>query len=224
MRTKALILSAVFCAMGAVSVLAQNVYSVNVVGYTTVTITNAYALIANQLTDNAGDLATNHIPTAATGTIIYKYNPSTGIYASITRIPTGWQGATTMTLAPGEGVFVKKPTAAPSLTLTFVGEVMQTSTHGDAGMNNAVLAGYDIYSAIVPQAGGITTVHQYPVPPTSGSDQVFKYNPALGTYLPYSYSSTGTRWLPTEPQLAVNEAFWIRAANAKDWIRTFDVN
>jgi hypothetical protein len=187
---------------------------VNVVGYTTVTVTNAYVLIANQLDDGAGNYATNHIPTAPTGVILYKYNPATSSYTSLTRIPSGWTGTTTMTLAPGEGVFVKKQAGATPLTLTFVGEVLQGELH------NPVTQGYDIYSAMVPQQGGIQAVHNYI--PING-DQVFRFRPTTGTYTTYTRGPVG--WLPPgEPVLEVNEAVWIKSNSAKDWARTFTVN
>jgi len=214
MRTKALILSAIVCAGGLVSAVAQNVYSVNVVGYTTVTVTNAYVLLANQLDDGAGNAVTNHIPTATQGTQVFKYNPLTGGYATLTRLPTSWSGATTMTMAPGEGVFFKKATSVGSQTLTFVGEVMQGELH------NPVTLGYDIYSAMVPQVGGISTVHGYPA---QQGDQVFRFLPASGGY--QTFTRGPTTWLGAgEPVLQVNEAVWIKAAAAKDWVRTFTVN
>jgi hypothetical protein len=118
-----------------------------------------------------------------------------------------------MTLAPGEGVFLKKSPTSPSLTITFVGEVMQGT------LVNPVALGYDIYSAMVPQQGGITTVHNYP--PTTG-DQVYRWNPASGGYIPFTRLATGA-WIPSEPVLAVNEAVWIKANAVKNWTRDFTV-
>lgn len=202
------------CAGSLVSAVAQNVYSVNVVGYTTITVTNAYVLIANQLDDGAGNYATNVVPTAATGTQIFKFNPATGAYLTLTRTtPTLWSGVTSVTMAPGEGIFFKKPPASASVTLTFVGEVMQGT------LVNPVTTGYDIYSPMVPQQGGITTVHGYPA---ANGDQVFRWNPVTSGYQSFTY--TGGRWL-TEPVIAVNEAVWIKNLGAaKDWTRTFTVN
>ena len=44
---------------------------------------------------------------------------------------------------------------AAQINLTFVGEVMQGT------LVNPVVMGFGIYHAMVPQAGGITTVHNY---------------------------------------------------------------
>jgi len=124
-----------------------------------------------------------------------------------------------MTLAPGEGVFIKKPAGVTSMTLTFVGEVMQDVLH------NPVTAGFEIYSAMVPQDGGLATVHAYP--PEVG-DVVSKYNPTTGGYVNSSYvkpvPANPALWLPSEPTVAVGEAFWIKSVSAKPWDRTFNVN
>lgn len=206
------------CAGGLVSALAaDNVYSVNVVGYTTVTITNAYVLIANQLDDNAGNYLTNHLPTAPTGTQIFKFDPAQGAYVTATRLATAWSGSGAgMSIAPGEGVFVKKPPAQSSITLTFVGEVMQGELH------NPVSPGFDIYSPMVPQQGGLTSVHGYP---QTAGDQAFLYNPVLGAYTTKTVGGTGS-WIGGEPVINVNQAIWIKnnTPSTKDWVRNFTVN
>jgi hypothetical protein len=119
-----------------------------------------------------------------------------------------------MTLFPGEGVFVRKPTSAQSISVTFVGEVMQ----GD--LVNPVALGFDIYSAMVPQAGGITTVHNFqPV----NQDVVYKYT---GTgYLSKTWLTALGRWNPAgEPVLEVGEAVFINSRAVRNWTRTFTVN
>jgi hypothetical protein len=214
MRTKTLLLTAMLGVAGIVSSYAQNVYSVNVVGYHTVTIVNDYDMFANQMDDGAGNLAVNLIPTAPIGTIIYKYNPVSGGYATLTRIPTGWLPATsTMTLAPGEGAWVKKPVSSPTLTFTFTGEVLE----GD--LTNPIGVGYDIYSAMVPQEGGIVSIHGYTA---STGDIVYEFLPASGGYRNYTYLPTGS-WIPSEPVLKVGQAFWIKSNAAKNWDRSFTV-
>jgi hypothetical protein len=170
-------------------------------------------MFANQMDDGDGNLAVNLIPTAPTGTVIYKYNPATGGYATLTRIPTGWLPPTsTMTLAPGEGAWVKKPTAEPSLTFTFTGEVLEGE------LSNPISPGYDIYSAMVPQEGGIVAVHGYT--PVTG-DVIYEFLPASGGYRNYTRIPTG--WIPSEPVLKVGQAFWIKSLAGQTWTRSFTV-
>jgi hypothetical protein len=218
MRTKALILSAMIGVAGIASSFAQ-VYSVNVVGYINLTLTNTFSLIANQLDNGNGNLVTNMFTGLPNQTVFYKFNGATYdslTYITGTPVPTWSAGPNRlMTLAPGEGVFVKKPTTAPSISVTFVGEVLQ----GD--LVNPVAVGFDMYSAMVPQEGGITTVHAYTA---SNQDTVYEW---LGTGW-----STARVWLGTavpprwnvEPILQVGEAVFINSRAAKNWTRTFTVN
>jgi len=203
---------------GIASSFAQNVYSVNVVGYINLTLTNNFSLIANQLDNGQGNLVTNMFTGVPTGTFVYKFNGVSYASLQLSAIPgQGWTPIANrqMTLAPGEGVFVRKPAAAASIPLTFVGEVMQ----GD--LVNPVVIGFDIYSAMVPQQGGIGTVHGYVPAP---GDFVYKWS---GT----SYSSKQYRgapfnaWSPAgEPVLEVGEAVFIKSTTVKNWSRTFNVN
>jgi hypothetical protein len=107
--------------------------------------------------------------------------------------------------------------------MTFVGEVRQ----GDALANNVVL-GYGIYSTIVPQAGGLVSVHNYS--PTD-RDVIYKwdgaFNAGAGRYVSKTWIAGTGQWVPppnVEPSVAVGEAFWIKAAAAQTWTRCFRVS
>jgi hypothetical protein len=209
------------CAGGLLTaVAADNVYSVNVVGYTTVTITEPLStvLIANQLDDTIGNYLTNHLPSAPTGTQISKYNTTTKAYDTAT-FTTRWIGAGAgMTIAPGEGFFCKKAnTNIASITLTFVGEVMQ------GALTNPVPPGYDIYSPMVPQQGGLSSVHGYK---QGVGDQAFIWLPASKAYQTKTVNSL-TNWIGGEPVISVNQAIWIKnnSATVTNFMgRVFTVN
>jgi hypothetical protein len=192
---------------------AQPVYSVNVVGYMTLTLTNPFSLIANQLDNGSGNL-TNMFTGLPLQTAIYKFNGTS--YDSLTWVgswtPAGNRG---MDLKPGEGVFVRKPASAASITVTFVGEVLQ------GHLVNYVNPGFDIYSGMVPQEGGIVSIHGYvPV----NQDVVYKYT---GTgYSSKTWLQALNRWNPVgEPVLGVGEAVFIKSASAvqREWSRDFTV-
>src|ERR1044071_5172553 len=96
MRTKALICAAGLLAASAVSSMAQgSVYSLNVVGYINVTLTNGFNLIANQLDLNGTLNFTNNTVTAVLGTNLpanskaYAYDTSSG-YTISTFNGTAW--------------------------------------------------------------------------------------------------------------------------------------
>lgn len=202
---------------GIASSFAQNVYSVNVVGYINLTLTNNYSLIANQLDNGQGNLVTNIFTGLPAQTVIYKFNGVS--YATLTYLGApGWTpaGNRQMTLAPGEGVFVKKPTGTPSINLTFVGEVMQGT------LVNPVAIGFDIYSGMVPQQGGITSVHNYQ---PANLDVVYKFNGVSYNNKTWLGTLPVPRWNPAgEPVLEVGEAVFINSKSVQNWTRTFTVN
>lgn len=190
---------------GVTSCFAQgNVYSVNVVGYINVDLAAGYAMVANQLDNGNGNLARELVPAPPIGTTFYKFNGAS--YDQLQFVGV-WIGATTMTLAPGEGAFIR--VTSPT-TLTFVGEVLQ----GD--LRNPLSSGYEIYSSMVPQAGLLQGDLGYS--PIVG-DTVFRWN---GTgYTQYQFVGV---WIPSQPSINVGESFWLRTGTARDWQRVFNVN
>jgi hypothetical protein len=156
-------------------------------------------------------LVTELLPAPTIGTTLFKFDGVTP-YQQIQFLGV-WLGATTMTLSPGEGVFMSVPSAS---TITFVGEVMQGT------LVNPVPVGLDIYSSMVPQEGGITSVLGFT--PSIG-DTINRWN-GPGAPLPYTQSQFLGLWLPTEPSINVGEAFWLSRSSATgiDWTRDFNVN
>lgn len=220
MRTKALILSAALGMAGIASSYAQ-VYSVNVVGYINLPLTNTWSLIGNQLDDGAGNQVTNLFKAnfPAYPVNFYKYNGAT--YDQVNRIgATLWTfspntvATRQMTLAPGEALFVRKPAAATQLDVTFVGEVMQGT------LVNPVTPGFELYSTMVPQEGGIRTVHNFQ--PNRNDQVFFGFNGT--TYQNRAW--LGTVWAGTEPSIKIGEGFWINSRTniMNNWTRTFQVN
>jgi hypothetical protein len=194
-----------------------NVYSVNVVGYITLTLSNTYTMIANQLDDKNKNYVTNLFSTSPAG---MRFSKFTGAgYNTATKTASGWSGVTGITCAPGEGLFVQKPVNPAVVTLTMVGEVMQ----GD--LANPIVNGYEIYGAMVPQEGGVSTVHGYPL--VNAGDRLSQYTAAgyvTRTTVPVSPATTPPtyKW-SVEPVIKVGEGFWVQAAGAKPWNRTFNV-
>jgi len=224
MRTKALLCAAGLLAVGAVSSMAQsNVYSLNVVGYINVSLTNGFNLIANQM-DLDGNLTNNTVTgvfstNLPSGSKVYAYSTASG-YSIATFNGTAWGPAGALPganagLTPGRGVWVSIPgTTGNGITLTEVGNVVQ-GTHAVP-----VIAGFQIASIIPPLSAKISTDMAYAA--TLG-DKVFQYRNPTG-YQIRSYN--GTAWGPPalgEPTPGVGEAFWLQAAAGKTWTQTFNV-
>jgi hypothetical protein len=220
MRTKTLLITAALGAAGIASSFAQ-VYSQNAVGYVNLVVQPGLSLIANPLsaTDNTiGGVLTVATGTPA-GTQIYKFNGLTftsALYDDVDGWTSGGQPAANITLAPGEGIFIRNNGA--TFTNTFVGEVMQ-----GAALTTALPAGLSIVSSKVPQAGGISTALAFP--PIPGT-QVYLFNGA--TYDSYLFDDIDG-WtkggVVSEPNIAVAQSFWVRNNGpAANWVRNFSVN
>jgi len=132
--------------------------------------------------------------------------------AELNPISLEWEGpAASMTVSPGEGVFVN--VQAPT-QVTFVGEVMSGQ------LSNPIPKGFNIRASQVPQAGKVSTELLYP--PNDG-DQLYKFNSTDQKYFLYGFT-TLLGWDPSEPTIEVGEAFFVNNPNtAKNWTRTFDI-
>jgi hypothetical protein len=226
MRTKVL-LGAVALAAAATSTMAQNVYSLNVVGYINLSLTNGYNLIANQL--DVDGYRTNNTLTSVFSTNlpnltkVSAYDPVNGFitatYAASSQKWAGNSAGATAGLAPGAGVFVQIPAAATyPVTVTLVGQVIQGSN------NVTMLPGAQVLSLIAPISTGLSTGVAGAIP-AARLDKVNQYLPIAQTYLGHTYS--GTTWTSGEPTPAVGEAlFYQPTANVttnRTWAQVFSV-
>jgi len=213
MRTKTLLLTAALVAAGAATSMAQNVYSVNAVGYVNTSILPGFQMISNPLKVSDNSLQTL-IPTAPDQTSVYTF--SGGAFSAPYTYYTdlgGWDPAGGA-IAFGDGVFLYAPSA---FTITFVGEVEQ-----GAPIHNAYPAGFSIKSSKVPQQANLTALglaapaDQTSVYPFDASSQAYQG--------PYTYYVDLGGWDPADPTIGIGQAFWLNSPSAGDWTRTFSVN
>ena len=223
MRTKSLILSAAVLAAGVASSMAANVYSVNVVGYVTLNLTNGFNMIANPLDaigggTGTGNTVANVFGVVPNNTTVYKF--SGGTYSSDVYITgIGWLGGGTATFNPGEGLFVQIPNGIPgnSTNVTFAGTVVQGPT------THSLPTGFSIASSQAPISGALTANLGYQ---PHNNDTVYPWNPASQSY-PVSYVYiTGLGWLPSDPILNVGQSVFIQnnGGSPNVWTNTFTVN
>jgi len=209
MRTKTLILSAALAVAGAAtSMQAQNVYSINVVGYVNVAVPTGFSMIANPLdAGGANDLATI-IPAPPENTTIYKFN---GAGYDISTFSDGaWSDA--LTIKPGEGAFIRN--FSTPFTNTFVGNVVLNST-------NSIPQGFSIRSSTLPQAGKLQTDLGY-VP--AENDTIYQFTGSGYDIFTYSDGQWGTGAPEEQPSLKVGESVFFRKTAAGSWTRNFDPN
>jgi hypothetical protein len=222
MRTK-IILSAALVAAGIAAADAQQVYSVNAVGYVNVTIKPGYNLLANPL-NGTNNVISTIIPTAPEGTAAFKWNSVSQSFteADYYFVGNGWLDGnfapSTNTLSPGEGFFLQNNSGG-NVTITFVGEVPQGS------LTNRISSNYGFYGSQVPQSAGLTALGF----PASEGMAYTPWNATGQAYAPgYSYISGvwyDDNFANVEPVPAVAEGFLITNPGAAvNWSRTFSVN
>jgi hypothetical protein len=217
MRTKALLVAAAFAA-GLATSMAQNVYSLNVVGYYNITVpANGFALIANQLNTTNNTLA-GLLPSVPDGTAVYKWTGTTFAISTFEEDPDrpgAGEWSQNFTLNPGEGAFIKNPSLTSPLTITFVGEVLQGS------LTNPIPVGFSIRSSMVPQAGGVRSVLGLPV---ADNDTVYRWTGSTYAISTWEEPVPGQGdWSAGEPTVQVGEAFFVRKDAPAQWIRSFTV-
>ena len=215
-------------AVGAVSAMAQsNVYSLNVVGYIQVPLTNGFNLIANQM-DLDGNRTNNTVQGVFSTnfpnlTKVYGYNAAAGTfgiatYFSASSTWSGGQPSVNNSLSPGSGVWVQIPGSAGTptpLTLTEVGNVAQGS------FTLPVASGFQIMSLVPPIQKLIKTDFGYPA---ANLDKVYQYNAVSRAFTIHTYFSASGTWTGGgEPNPAVGEAFWLQSTGAKSWTQSFTV-
>jgi len=162
------------------------------------------------------------------GFTVYIYTPGSGYnVGSYDDLSASFQpdSVGNATLLPGQGVFVKNPTANP-VTITFVGEVPQGT------LTTPLVAGLQIVSSQVPQAG---TAKDLGFPTTaatgaSAGDQIYQFivndpTPANNQkYYVSTYDDLSDAYSPDLKQLDVGEAFFVKKTKPANWTRTFNVN
>jgi hypothetical protein len=219
MRTKALLLTAALSAAGVATSMAQAVYSVNAVGYVNTACPPGFSLISNPLkaTDNAISTLFKGVPA---DTVIYKYNGTTWVGATfdgdvLAFLPAD---AAAQTVVPGEGVFIKNPTAT-AFTITFVGEVSQNPAAGTP-LSHAIPKGLSVQSSEVPQAGTADSLGLV----GKADDALYQFNTTTQAYATYSYDGDVGAWGPPLASLKVGEAFFYKSVLGGTWTRDFNVN
>jgi len=216
MRTKTLLLTAALAAAGVASAVAQNVYSVNAVGYVNQNIFRGFNMVANPLKVSNNSL-TALIPSAPDQTTLYVFSGGsfTGTYTYYTELADWDPAGGSMTF--GDGVFINAPSA---FTITWVGVVEQSV--GGAPINNPYGAGFSIKASKVPQQGNLTALGLgAPADQTS----VYVFDGASQSYQgPYTYYTELGGYDPSEPTIGIAQAFWINSPSAGNWSRVFTVN
>lgn len=231
MRTKALLCAAAVVAAGAVTSMAQNVYSLNVVGYVNVTVPAGFNVYVNPLSNGQTNGANEIFSALPNGTTILTWNGSSYVAsyydASLGISPNNWYQADGVTpsvppsLPPGLGFFMNPGSA---FTATFVGSVVPAPGTTN---NMAVPAGFQLVGSVLPVSGAVTN-SSFNLPLNNGMTVLtwngsaytaFYYDASLGISPNNWYLSDGVTPGPV-PSINVGQGFFWNPAGNTTWIQT----
>jgi hypothetical protein len=210
--------------VGIATVMADPVYSVNVVGFINATVppNGGFALVANQLNGTNNLLATI-IPTFVDGGVLLTWDAVHQTFVQFFYVAgDGWYNGLGLPdnpdVSPGKGFFLQNPTATAT-TVTFVGEVPQGTS-----LSTPIAQNFSLVGSIPPLAGTATSLAL----PTFDGNTMLKWDVVHQTYVQFFYVA-GDGWyngqgLPEEPALAVGEGFFVfNYGAAVQWTQNFSV-
>ncbi len=213
-------------AAGVAGAMAQNVYSVNVVGYVNVPIagnasanrgSGQYTLVANPLdasnggANAGGNTLSNLFANGGNGDEFLQWN-GTNTFNVSTFFFGSW--TPNLTVTPGTGGFYL--TTAP-FTNTFAGTVLQGS------LTNTFKSGFQIIADQVPVTADVVS---------SGLSGSLQNGDQLQTFDPNANSGNGGftvytlffgSWSPSTPTLSPGQAVFMNTAAGASWVQNFTV-
>jgi hypothetical protein len=186
-----------------------DVFSANLIGYINLSNPPGWWMVANQLQGTSITVPAI-FPDAPEGAGVFKPRLGKPGYNSGEVVDGAWEfDGSVLTLAPGEGMYMFNPSALPYRP-TLIGEVVLNSSI-------TVHRGFFMYSTVVPQEAGFSSVHGFE--PVEGTG-IFGLRPR--GYL--SYEFVAGAWEPLEPRAPVGESFWIfNPGEPLIWDRRFAV-
>jgi hypothetical protein len=229
MRTKALLLSAAALAAGLITSEAQNVYSVNVVGYYNLSVPSGkFATLATQLPVNGtdsliNDTLTNGVPD---GSALLLWNGSGFTTLTYFADFLTWAdqdgNPATNTLVPGKAAFFLNG-GGSTANITVSGQVPQ-GTNGTV-VNN----GFDFFSMPSSISTNIDSPSFGAFPATDG-DAYLHWSVAQQKYdITYTYFADFTAWADQDgnqvfPTPAIGEGFfYLHSGGTSNWVWHFNV-
>ena len=190
-------------------VMTEQVPSLNVIGYASVTLPPGFSMIANPLES----------PCSTVGELFQGWPDGTTLNKFDTRffrlaenaVKFGkWTNAGEK-LSPGEGAIFFNPTSEYK-SLSFAGEVMQGS------LSMPLPSGFSIRSSFIPQPGNLEDMG-FPI--TQG-DVIHLFDRDRQKYVLHPFEASG--WTDGPPLVSVGESFWVAKTEPGNWNQALYVN
>ena len=186
-------------------------YSKNAIGYTRVTYPAGKSLIANPLSREDGNTLAKLFTGFPDGTTLAKLDEATGELTVNVFEGGAWENPE-MTLDPGEGA-VLDLAGENAVTVDYFGVALQ----GD--LASVIPAKAALRSALTPAEGGVATA--LGLPEVDGLEVQLLDNES-GAYVTYTFSDEV--WQPSEPSVALGQAFRVTAVAALEWDQSVAYN
>jgi hypothetical protein len=250
MRTKTLALSALIGMLGSASVMAQNVYSLNTVGYinatfpassyTVLTVPLIVGVDANGVTNSLNVVLPNSVSNGAAYKHALVYLMQGGIFTTTesgvgtSANTTGWNGGgSDISLVPGVAVSFYNSTGS-AMSATFVGQVPQSNIWN---MTNVIPPGYNMVGSMIPASGDISTNPCMALTNMNKHDYVYTFDPTNGGFsakdVVTAANQTGSsgynnEWGQGDPvtdQVYYGFYYWNNQKTANlNWVENYSIN
>jgi len=186
-------------------------YSKNAIGFVRVTYPKGKSLIANPLDREDGNTVANLFASLPDGSSLAKLDEASGELV-VNVFEGGAWGDSAMTLKPGEGAVLDNA-GEGQIAIEYFGVALQ----GD--LASAIPAKAAFRSAMTPVDGGVTTALGLP---TVDGLQVQLFNNKTGSYVTHTF--TTDTWQPSEPVIALGQAFRVISGAAFEWQQSVAYN
>jgi hypothetical protein len=187
-------------------VMAEGVWSDNVVGYATINVPPGYSMIANPL-QAPSNAVSALMPDMPDGAVLNKFD--THLFKLTENgVKDGKWTHPDETLAPGEGAIFFNP-STEFKNINFAGEVIQ----GELLL--PIASGFSLRSSQIPKPGRLDSDLGFPI---KEGDVVHLFDRDRQKYAIYDYDAKA--WESHPPIVGVGEAFWIGKTTPGNWVQS----
>lgn len=190
-------------------VLAREVPSTNLLGYTSCLLPPGFSMIADPF--DSSETLSDTFKDWPGGTTINRFD--TRLFRLVENaVKEGRWSDPSEKLAPGEGAIFFNPTEDYK-SVSFVGDVVQ------GNLSMPIPSGFSIRSSLVPQPGNLADDLKFPI---ANGDVVHLFDRERQKYVLHPYE--GGKWVAGPPVISVGESFWVAKTQPGNWTRHFAID
>jgi hypothetical protein len=188
-------------------VIADDLSSVNILGFVTITLAPGFSLVANPL-DGHSNAVADLFREWPDGTTLNKFDTRLFVLAENSVVKGKWNSPSER-LVPGEGSIFYNPTSDYK-THSFVGDVL----HGQASI--PIPSGFSMRSSVIPRPGHLVEDLGFPI---AEGDVIHLFDRDQQKYNLHPYEDG--KWKAGPPILSVGESFWVAKSEPGNWVEKF---